>query len=96
MKLNLTICVLLILHISDVVIRCEPEGEQHTLGQVIPDSGSTQGRMGAKDKEEGGAKDASSHNTWGGGYPWQVVDIKQAPATSKTRGENRENSFVQL
>ena len=49
--------------------------------------------MGAKKKEEGGAKDASSQDTWGGGFTWQVVNIKQGPTTSETEGENMEKYF---
>ena len=47
--------------------------------------------MGAKKKEEGGAKDASSQDTWGGGFTWQVVNIKQGPTTSETEKKYMEN-----
>ena len=47
--------------------------------------------MGAKKKEEGGAKDASSQDTWGGGFTWEVVNIKQGPTTSET-----EKKYVKI
>ena len=52
--------------------------------------------MGAKKKEEGGAKDASSQDTWGGRFAWQVVNIKQGPTTSETEKKSMEKYFVQV